>query len=262
MILDEIVAQKNDEVAHLLARAPLEQLLAEAEAAPGTRDFVAALRAGGGTIKLIAEIKRKSPSKGVFCADLDAPALARTYAAAGASCISVLTDRRFFLGTLDDLRAVRAAVDVPVMRKEFIVNPAQVFEARAAGADAILLIAAILDDARLESLAECAQSLGMAALVEVHDEPELRRALRLRPALVGINNRDLRTFRTDLGTSERLRRLLPAECVVVGESGIQTRADIERLERAGVNAILVGESLVLAADVRAKVHELLGPETG
>jgi len=233
--------------------------------APGCRDyadalndFVGALRSSGGALKLIAEIKRKSPSRSVFCADLDAAQLARTYEASGAACISVLTDEKFFSGTLDDLRAVRASVALPILRKEFIIDETQIYEARANGADAILLIAAILDDEQLSCFTRLTQQLGMAALIEVHDELELRRVLPLRPQLVGINNRDLKTFHTGLEVSERLRPLITHDCIVVGESGIHTRADVERLQRAGVNAILVGESLVLARDVSAKVKELLG----
>ncbi|MCA1553025.1 MAG: indole-3-glycerol phosphate synthase TrpC [Chloroflexi bacterium] len=256
MILDRIVAHKQLEVAALRARTSPDQLRARAERAAAPRDFVGALRSTGG-VRLIAEVKRKSPSKGVFRAHLDAPQLARAYVANGAACISVLTDTEFFAGTLDDLRAVRAAVDVPLLRKDFIIDEAQIYEAREAGADAILLIAAILDEAQLLCFMQRAQQLGMAALIEIHDEDELRRVLPLHASLIGINNRDLKTFRTDLAVSERLRPLIPRECVVVGESGIHTRADVERLERVGVNAILVGESLVLAADVGAKVKELV-----
>ncbi len=258
MILDQIVAHKKIEVAALCARMTLAALRAQAEAAPPPRDFVGALRASDGAMRLIAEVKRKSPSKGVFRADLDAAQLARTYAASGAACISVLTDEKFFAGTLDDLRAVHATVSVPILRKDFTIDESQIYEARASGADAILLIAAILSDEQLSAFAQRAQQLGMAALIEIHDEDELRRVLPLHPSLIGINNRDLKTFRTDLTVSERLRPLITHDCIVVGESGIHTRADIERLQRAGVQAILVGESLVLAADVGAKVRELVG----
>ncbi|TMC58182.1 MAG: indole-3-glycerol phosphate synthase TrpC [Chloroflexi bacterium] len=257
-IIDQIVAQKKVELARLLAAASRDQLRAQAEAGPAVRDFVKALRAGKGSLSLIAEIKRKSPSKGVFCASLDAAQLARRYEQSGAACLSVLTDEPFFMGTLDDLRSARAAVTLPILRKDFMLDAAQIWQARAAGADAILLIAAILDDEQLPCLAECAHELGMAALIEIHDEHELRRVLPLSPALVGLNNRDLKTFQTDLHTSERLRPMLPADCTVVAESAIHTRVDVERLERAGINAILVGESLVLARDVDAKIRELLG----
>jgi indole-3-glycerol phosphate synthase len=258
MILDEIVAQKKTEVAQLRARYSLDQLRALAFTAPPARDFAAALRAPDGAIRLIAEIKRKSPSRGVFRPNLDAPALARTYADSGAACISVLTDERFFMGTLDDLRAVRNAVNLPLLRKDFVIDVSQIFEARAMGADAVLLIAAILSDGQLAHFAKVTSELGMHALFEVHDEDEVRRVLSLRPVLVGINNRDLRTFRTDLTVGEHLRTLLPPECTAVGESGIHTRADVERLQRAGMQAILVGESLVLAGDTRAQIETLLG----
>lgn len=258
MILDEIVAQKRIEVAALRARATLAQLQAAAAVAPRSRDFAGALRDPFGRVCLIAEVKRKSPSKGVFRANLDAAKTARAYAVSGAACVSVLTDEQFFAGTLDDLRAVRQAVDLPILRKEFIVDEAQIFETRAAGADAILLIAAILTDTQMTAFYALAVSLGMAALVEVHDVGELRRVLPLRPALIGINNRDLRTFRTDLATTEALAPLIPPDCIIVGESGIHSRTDVERLQRAGARAILVGESLILAESVAAQVHALIG----
>jgi len=258
MILDEIVASKRGEVARLRERKALGELRAEADAAPGARDFAGALLSRDGSVRLIAEVKRKSPSKGVFRAGLDVAQLARTYAEHGAACISVLTDGPFFQGSLADLRAVRQAVELPLLRKEFIIDAAQIYEARAAGADAILLIAAILDDASLAAFHQLAGELGMGALVEVHDEAELCRVLPLQPALIGINNRDLQTFRTNLETTERLRPLIPAECQVVAESGIHTREDVARLRRASVQAILVGESLIIAADTAAQIHELIG----
>ncbi len=253
MILEDIVAQ-------LLAHTSLDELRTRVESAPPARNFVSALRSPDGAVRLIAEIKRKSPSKGVFCDDLDAAQMARVYAESGAACISVLTDEQFFMGSLDDLRTVRRAVALPILRKEFIIDDAQIYEARAAGADAILLIVTILDDARLAAFAQLAPQLGMAALIEIHNEAELRRVLPFTPLLIGINNRDLQTFRTDLAVSERLRRLIPSECVVVGESGIHTRADVERLQCAGVQAILVGESLMMAQDTRAKITELIGKQ--
>jgi indole-3-glycerol phosphate synthase len=257
MILDEIVAQKEVEAAQLRARISLTTLRAQAEATMPPRDFVGALRATAGAIRLIAEVKRQSPSKGVFRADLDAAQLARTYAESGAACVSVLTDEKFFAGSLDDLRAARAAVALPILRKDFIIDEAQICEARVAGADAILLIVAILDDTRLASFLRLTHQLGMAALIEVHTEAELRRVLPFKPSLIGINNRDLKTFRTDLAVTEQLRPLIPTDCVVVAESGIHTRAEVERVRGAGAQAILVGESLVLAADTRAKMRELL-----
>lgn len=258
MILDEIVAQKKVEVASLRAHTSLAALRRQADAAPTPRDFVGALRSTDGAMKLIAEVKRRSPSKGVFRNDLDAAQLARTYAASGAACVSVLTDETFFMGSLDDLCAVREAVNLPILRKEFIIDEAQIYETRACGADAILLIAAILNDEQLASFAHIAQRLDMSALIEIHDATELQRVRPLRPALIGINNRDLKTFRTDLSTTERLRPLIPSNCTVIAESGIHTRADVERLLRVGVQAILVGESLVLAEDVSEKIRELTG----
>ncbi|MBI1800231.1 MAG: indole-3-glycerol-phosphate synthase, partial [Chloroflexi bacterium] len=194
MILDDIVAQKRIEVARLRARFTESELQRHAAEASPPRAFADTLRSPDGHVRLIAEIKRKSPSKGAFRADLDPAETARAYAAGGAACLSVLTDAHFFMGTLDDLRAARLTVGLPVLRKEFIIDSAQVYESRAAGADAILLIAAILSDEQLACLSALAHRLGMAALVEVHDEAEVRRALPLYPDLVGINNRDLKTF--------------------------------------------------------------------
>ncbi len=261
MILKEIVRQKKIEVARLRASTTLDDLRQRAEAGPPPRDFVGALRSDGRT-RLIAEIKRKSPSKGVFCAELDAAALARTYAESGAACLSVLTDEKFFMGSLGDLQAARAAVDLPILRKEFIIDVAQIYEARAAGADAILLIVTILDDEQLSAFTRLAEQLGMSALIEIHDEVELQRVLPLRTSLIGINHRDLQTFHTDLSVSARLRPLIPNDCLVVAESGIHSRAHVEQLQRIGVQAILVGESLVLAPDVRAKIRELLMSDEG
>ena len=258
MILDDIVAHKRTEVALLHARQSLDGLRTLAASAAAPRDFMSALRGSHGAIRMIAEIKRKSPSKGIFNADLDAAHTAQIYAAGGAACISVLTDERFFMGHLPDLSAVRQAVALPVLRKDFLIDEAQIYESRAAGADAILLIAAILDDERLSRFSLLTARLGMGALIEIHDEVELERILPLEPALVGINNRDLRTFRTDTVVSERLRARLPDRCLVVGESGIHSRADVERLQRAGLQAILVGESLVTAAHPQVMMRELLG----
>jgi indole-3-glycerol phosphate synthase len=255
MILDTIVAHKREELRTLKVRQPLAGLRALAEDGPPAISFAASL--AGPAIRLIAEIKRASPSKGVFRADLDPVALARTYVENGASAISVLTDERFFQGSLDDLRGVkRAFASVPVLRKDFLFDPYQVYEARAAGADAILLIVAVLDDNLLADLLTLAYELGMHALVEVHDETELDRALKAEPIVIGINNRDLRNFAVDLKTTERLRPSIPDGKIVVAESGIHTAADVERLAGAGVDAILVGEALVTAEDTAAKVREL------
>ncbi|MFQ5854572.1 MAG: indole-3-glycerol phosphate synthase TrpC [Anaerolineae bacterium] len=255
MILDTIVAHKREELETLKVRRPLAELRAVAESMPPASGFAVALATPG--VRLIAEIKRASPSRGVFRADLEPVALAKTYAENGATAISVLTDEHFFQGHLDDLRKIKRAYPaVPVLRKDFLVDPYQVYEARAAGADAILLIVAALDDDLLADLLALTHDLGMHALVEVHDEAELNRALTLEPQVIGINNRDLWDFTVDLGTTERLHRLIPDGTIVVAESGIRTAADVQRLARAGVDAILVGEALVTAQDTAAKVREL------
>ncbi len=256
-ILDRIVAAKREEVARAKALRPETSVCRAAETAPEPRDFFGALD-NGPPIRLIAEVKKASPSAGLIRADFDPPALARTYAAHGAACISVLTDEPFFQGSLDYLTAVRQAVGVPVLRKDFVIDPYQVFEARAAGADAVLLIAECLDDAMLDRLFRLIVDWKMTPLVEFYDEENLPRVLRLGARLVGINNRDLKTFRVDLEHTVRMRRKIPAEIRVVGESGVRTRADVERLEAAGVQAILVGESLMRQADVGRAVDELLG----
>ena len=218
-------------------------------------DFAAALAVPG--VRLIAEIKRASPSRGVFTEELDPVAQARVYIDNGASGVSVLTDEAFFRGHLDDLRQVKMAhPDTPALRKDFLIDVHQIYAARAAGADAVLLIVAILDNSTLADLLTLTRDLGMHALVEVHDEAELDRALGVRAQVIGINNRDLRDFTVDLGTTERLRRLIPDDTIVVAESGISTAADVRRLADAGTDAVLVGEALVTAEDTAAKVREL------
>ncbi len=258
-ILDEIVSQKRVEIESARARMPLEELEAQAGDAPPTRDFRAAL-AGPGPIRMIAEVKKASPSAGVLREDFDPIAIARTYQAHGASCLSVLTDSKFFQGHLITLARIRAAVAIPLLRKDFVTDEYQVVEARMAGADAVLLIAEILDDDRLASLLARARGLGMAALVEFHDPINLARVLEAGADLVGVNNRDLTRFATDLDLTLRLRDQIPPGVVLVSESGIRTRADVERLERAGVDAILVGESLMRAPDIGWAVEDLLGLE--
>lgn len=253
-ILDKIIAHKREEVARQKRVKSLDAWRVEAESAPPPRDFPAALRAPG--VSLIAEVKKASPSKGLLCPDFDPVRLARTYAANGTVAISVLTDERFFQGSLDDLRAVREAVDIPVLRKDFIVDAYQVYEARAAGADAVLLIVAALDDATLHDLYTRIRQLGMAALIEVHNAAELERALSLRPRLIGVNNRDLRTFHVTLDTTAALRPRIPDEVVLVAESGIHTPEDVARLAAIGVDAMLVGEALVTAGDIGGKVKSL------
>lgn len=255
MILDAIVAYKREELEEIKARRPLSELRADAGSTPPAGDFAAALAAPG--VRLIAEIKRASPSKGVFRAELDPVAQARTYVENGACAISVLTDERFFQGHLDDLRQVKRTYPaVPVLRKDFLIDPYQVYEARAAGADAVLLIVAVLADDLLADLLSLTHELGMDALAEIHNEDELNQALRTEPRVIGINNRDLRDFTVDLRTTERLRQLIPDGTIVVAESGIHSAADVQRLARAGVDAILVGEALVTAEDTAAKVREL------
>jgi len=253
-ILDEIIHWKRDEVTRLKRAWPAETVRAEMATAPPPRDFCAALRAPG--VRLIAEVKRASPSKGLLRPDLNAADLAREYEANGAAAISVLTDEHFFRGSLDDLRAVRRNVSLPVLRKDFVLDPYQVHAARAAGADAVLLIVAALDDGDLAMLHRLIQQLGMAALVEVHNKAELERALEIGPRLVGINNRNLRTFEVNLETTARLRPHVPAGVVLVAESGVHTRADVARLAAIGADAMLVGEALVRAADVGRKVRQL------
>ncbi len=255
--LDTIIAHKCEEVALQKQAKPLVAWKTEAVSAPPPRDFLAALRAPG--VSLIAEVKKASPSKGLLCPNFDPVRLACLYAANGAAAISVLTDARFFQGSLDDLRAVRQAVNVPVLRKDFIVDAYQVYQARAAGADAVLLIVAALDDGMLQDLYTLIRQLNMAALVEVHNAVELERALALHPRLIGVNNRDLRTFHVTLDTTAALRPRIPADVVLVAESGIHTPADVARLAALHVDAMLIGEALVTAENVGEKVKNLIAP---
>ncbi len=314
-ILDKIVEQKKREVAQLPARIIAAGDLRDAMLERGERrDFIAALRnpqcsaavpaAGssgvslqastpGGTpgklagetpalqcVALIAEVKKASPSMGVICPNFDPVRIAKEYEAAGASCLSVLTDEQFFQGSLDYLRQIRAAVKLPLLRKDFIIDERQILEAIEWGADAILLIVAILTDEQLAKFHSLAVEAGLAVLVEVHDEEELERALKISPKLIGVNNRNLKTFKVDLTTTERLAERLrsgtgvsPVSCnsktepprrdarattLLVAESGIHTRADVERVQACGADAILVGESLVKQGDIGAKVRELIG----
>src|SRR4051794_16210108 len=262
-ILDEIVASKRREVTAARLRMPLEEMEVQAAVAPPVRDFRAALD-GTGPIRLIAEVKKASPSAQVIRADFDPIAIARIYQAHGAACLSVLTDAPHFQGHLSYLARVRASVAIPLLRKDFIIDEYQVVEARLAGADAILLIAEVLDDAQLVALRERAGALGMSALVEFHEEENLPRVLASGATLVGVNNRDLKRFVTDLERTFRLRDQVPPHVTFVSESGIRTRRDVERLEAAGVSAVLVGESLMRAGDIGLAVERLLGyaPEEG
>ncbi len=255
-VLDRILDAKVREVAAHKAHVSLAEMRAQAEGAFPCRDMITALRRD--TVALIAEVKHASPSRGVLVDPFDPVALGKTYAEHGAAAVSVLTDAPFFQGALEHLTAVREAVDVPVLRKDFVIDPYQVYEGRAAGADAILLIVAALDDAQLADLHALANALGMAALVEVHQARELERALALDPLLVGINNRDLHTFDVSLETAARLARQVPAGVTLVAESGIFNAADVQRMGQIGAHAVLVGEALVTAPDVAAKVRELAG----
>ena len=247
-ILEKIVAVKHQEVAAALARKPLAAMRADAESRVLTRDFVGAMRAkiAAGLPAVIAEVKKASPSKGVLRADFIPADIAQSYAEHGAACLSVLTDQQFFQGSVDYLKQARASCDLPVLRKDFMVDPYQVYEARAMGADCILLIAACLDDAQMQSLEALAMSLDMAVLVEVHDGAELQRALQLKTPLLGINNRNLKTFEVSLDTTLGLLKDVPAGHLLVTESGISTVADVQRMRSAGVQAFLVGEVFMRA----------------
>ena len=265
-ILDEIIEQKKREVAQLPARLIAAGDLRDAMLEHGERrDFISALKNPRvGNISLIAEVKKASPSMGVICKDFDPVRIAKEYEAAGASCLSVLTDEKFFQGSLDYLRQIRAAVKIPLLRKDFIIDERQILEAIEWGADAILLIVAILTDEQLAKFHSLAIEAGLAVLVEVHDEEELHRALKISPALIGVNNRNLKTFQVDLATTERLaEKLFPSpvtrhSSLLVAESGIHSRADVERLKKCGAGAILVGESLMKNSDIKTKVCELIG----
>lgn len=256
-ILDRIVATKREEIDAAKRRLPERSLVKQLDSAPPVRNFFAPLAAGG-QIKLIAEIKKASPSKGVIRDDFDPVAIAGIYAAHGASCLSVLTDEKYFQGSLDYLRRIRSAVELPVLRKDFILDHYQVLEARAAGADAVLLIAECLDDCHLRALHDEIVALGMTPLVELYEPDNLLRVFDAGATLIGVNNRDLRTFETDLDHTLRLRKQIPDECVLVAESGIRTRTDVLRLQDARVDAMLVGETLMASSDIGVAVDSLLG----
>jgi indole-3-glycerol phosphate synthase len=286
-ILDKIVEEKKREVAKLPARIIAAGDLRDAMLEHGERrDFISALKScrrrgnesqikkklepshvgSYDSIALIAEVKKASPSAGIICKDFDPVKIAKEYEAAGTSCLSVLTDEKFFQGSLDYLRQIREAVKLPLLRKDFIIDERQILEAIEWGADAILLIVAILSDEQLQKFHSLATEAGLAALVEVHDEKELECALKISPQLIGVNNRDLKTFKVDLATTERLAAKLEdgrwkmgkISPLLVTESGIHTRADVERLKKCGAKAILVGESLLRDGNIQSKIRELLG----
>ena len=256
MILDDILMATRRSLAQRRQQVALSELEKQAAAASAPRAFAEALRKDG--IACIAEFKRRSPSKGWIRQDADPVKVATSYASAGAAAMSVLTDTPFFGGTLDDLRAVRSTVALPVLRKDFIVDPYQIAEARAAGADAVLLIVAALADADLRALLAETRRFGMEALVENHDASEVERALAAGATVVGINHRDLRTFETDMDLAVRLRPGIPKDRIVVAESGLRGHADVERMRQAGIDAILVGETFMAAPDPAAALRLLLG----
>jgi indole-3-glycerol phosphate synthase len=259
-ILDKIVAVKHQEVAAARKRKSLEIMRADAESRVLTRDFVGALRAkvAAGMPAVIAEVKKASPSKGVIRADFIPADIAQSYAEFGAACLSVLTDAQFFQGSIDCLKQARASCQLPVLRKDFMVDLYQIYESRACGADAVLLIAACLSDAQMKEFEAAAHSLDMAVLVEVHDGEELERALQLKTPLIGINNRNLKTFEVSLDTTLTLRTKVPADRLLVTESGIHTRDDVLRMGAAGVNAFLVGEAFMRAPEPGEALQALFG----
>ena len=257
-ILEKIVEVKHQEVAASKKRKPLEMVRQDAESRVLTRDFEGALRRkiAAGQAAVIAEVKKASPSKGVLRADFIPADIAQSYAEHGAACLSVLTDRQFFQGSPDYLKQARASCDLPVLRKDFMVDPYQVYEARAMGADCILLIAACLDDAQMRDLEAIALGLNMAVLVEVHEQSELERALRLKTPLVGINNRNLKTFEVSLDATLGMLGQVPADRLLVTESGITSANDVRRMRAAGVHAFLVGEAFMRADDPGAALAQL------
>jgi indole-3-glycerol phosphate synthase len=255
-ILEKIVTVKRKEVAERKQTRPLPDLAAAIRTKPPARDFRRALQ--GSACAIIAEVKRRSPSRGLLRADFDPVRIAAEYEQNGAAAVSVLTDEIFFGGSDAILSAIRAAITLPVLRKEFIIDPYQIHETRAIGADALLLIAAILTEVQLREYRELAASLGLAALVEVRDGTELEKALGAGAEIIGINNRDLKTFQTDLQTTLALAPLIPADRIAVSESGIRSRQDIETLTKAGISAFLIGETLIAAPEIGPKLEELLG----
>ncbi len=259
MILDEIVAYTTSELALRKERLTMAEVKKRAPEQPPALSLSQALR--GSSLGIIAEVKKASPSKGVICRDFDPVCIARIYAAGGASAISVLTEEKYFMGSLAYLKAIRDDLGSkcpPLLRKDFILDPYQVYESRASGADALLLIAAILTPDKLKELLDLSHQMGMECLVEVHNENEIETSLSTGARIIGINNRDLQTFNVDIRTTGRLRPLIPPDRLVVSESGIRNRDDIQKMKQWGVNAVLIGEALVSAPDIGAKMREILG----
>lgn len=260
-ILEKIVATKLREIAAAKVAVPVDELSSGLDSAPPVRDFLGALAAKG-PVKLIAEVKKASPSKGVIREDFNPLEIAQCYQQHGATCLSVLTDESYFQGSLSYLSQIREVIDLPVLRKDFIVDPYQVIEARVAGADAVLLIAECLDDDQLQTLHDQALQLDMTPLVEFYEPANLSRVMQVQPQLVGVNNRNLQTFETDLNHVIQMREQIPASCLLVGESGIHGPEDVARLANAGVDAILVGEHLMAAEEIGDAVDQLLGYSEG
>ncbi len=254
-MLNKIIAEKREEIAQRKRRLSISTLKERIAQRKAPLDFASALSGNG--IRLIAEVKRASPSRGILCPNFNPVALAKTYANGGAAAISVLTEVNYFKGNLDHLAAIREEVGLPLLRKDFILEQYQVYESRAYGADALLLIVAILSQEQLEELLSLSRNLGLSCLVEVHNEDEVERALSSSAKIIGINNRNLDTFKVDINTTRRLRPLIPKDRIVVSESGISNRSDVEKLKKWGVNTVLVGEALVTADDIPAKIKELI-----
>lgn len=256
MILDDIAAKRKEQLSREMNAVPFETVKRAVEQAPPPLDFKKALQKN--RLSVIAEVKKASPSKGLICPDFHPAQIARIYETAGADAISVLTEEAYFQGSSAVLREVRAAVGIPILRKDFILSPYQIYEARAIGADAILLIAALLSTEELKEFKETADAFGLACLMEAHNEEELEKVLSAGAELVGINNRDLRTFRVNLDATARLARLVPPQCILVSESGVKSRSDFLAAENAGAKAVLIGETLMRSKDPTATLRELRG----